>query len=106
MRRPGISPIHPRVWHLTRCPDGKFPEVDADGHVHPCVRNTAGLADHNATGLAPGDVASATWTVAQLVLFAAAGASLGVVVSSYSKSPHTMRDATIGAVALPVLAIL
>jgi len=61
---------------------------------------------HNTTGITGGEVASATWTLAQLALFAAAGASLGVVVSSYQKEPHTMRDATIGAIALPVFAIL
>jgi|GEM_PF-4925222 len=66
--------------------------------------NTA--AAPNTTGLSTGEVASATWTVTQLALFAAAGASLGVVLSSYQKEPHTGRNAAIGAIALPVLAVL
>ncbi len=66
-------------------------------------------APPNAVGsVAPGDVASAAWPGAQLLLFAAAGASLGAVVASYSKSPQkpVLRNAAIGAVVVPLVAVI
>jgi len=60
----------------------------------------------NAVGVTPGDVASAAWTVTQLALFAAAGASLGIAIASQQKDQPVLRNAAIGAIALPILAVL
>jgi len=55
----------------------------------------------------PGDVASATLTIAQLALFAAAGAALGGVIATQQSAPKPYaRNAIIGAVALPVIAVV
>lgn len=60
----------------------------------------------NIVGVTPADVASAAWTVTQLALFAAAGASLGIAIASQQKDQPVLRNAAIGAVALPILAVL
>lgn len=55
-----------------------------------------------------GDVGKAAFTVTELLLFAAAGASLGGVVATQSSSvpkPYA-RNAAIGAVALPIIAVV
>jgi len=42
-----VKADHPTV---ERCPDGKFPLVDANGHVHPCVDDTSGKDAGMSTG--------------------------------------------------------
>jgi hypothetical protein len=54
-----------------------------------------------------GDVAKATLTIGQLLLFAAAGASLGGVIATQQSEPKPYaRNAMIGAVALPLIAVV
>ena len=54
-----------------------------------------------------GDVASATLTILELALFAAAGAALGGVIATQQSYPKPYaRNATIGAVALPLIAVV
>ena len=54
-----------------------------------------------------GEVAAATFTALQLILFAAAGAALGGVIATQQKNPKPYaRNAMIGAVALPVIAVV
>jgi hypothetical protein len=54
-----------------------------------------------------GDVANAALTIAQLALFAAAGAALGGVIATQQSAPKPYaRNAIIGAVALPVIAVV
>jgi hypothetical protein len=55
----------------------------------------------------PGDVAKATVTAIQVVLFAAAGAALGGVIATQQKNPKPyIRNAVVGAVALPIIAVV
>lgn len=53
------------------------------------------------------DVGSAALTVTELLLFAAAGAALGGVIATQQSAPKPYaRDAIIGAVALPLIAVV
>lgn len=71
-----------------------------------CSPNAVG-AMPNSAGVAVGDVASAAFTVTQMLIISAAGAALGALIASQQKAPQpTGRNAVIGAVALPILAVL